>query len=789
MKTTLLFRSKLPVFIGIILLFFATQILADDLSYVPLPDNAGDGPHGMTNKASAITYKGNIWLFMQSRSKSKHLEYRVRDDRGNWMPPARVPNVKMKEGPSAVVHHNKIYVFHRGTEDREGMYYVVFDGKKWSEDKKINNVKLNNCPSAVVYNDKIYVFHQGYNGDERIYYFTFDENNEDAKDIKLAVSCKSMPAAVTYNNKIYLFHTSSDGKRDLFYSSFDGSNWSNSVRTAIKESYGPDPVVYRDKIYIFHQDPDKKGKMQFAIFNGSKFERTGTFDGVEMSVSPTSVAHNNQLYTFYQYKEEKGYVWYTYYDGSVRHKGKPLGYFSYKEDGLLDKKFGTFTIPATHNSFIADPLFISGNHSHSEGVPYQLRQGIRYIELDINNVDFPWNANIEKSVAIVHGNFWGSTVFGQRNVRFGIMEIRDFLNEYPDEMILLKIDSPSKVSLKNLEYFFKTYGIYDKIYMEQDVNLFDLTPRDILKKGKQIIVTAVYDNAGYMESGILKKWTHNVTTGLSEDMYKFDAKAKSNDFDAKPYYGVTMTGSKPTIGFGSPDRQSILNKYSFCKPRLIKGWRESGRRPFTLIIDFSSYGEVMEVLREMNFDYNSVRGAAKDENGKVLKDVKYTVSYSSDGKTETAMMQTAFDFPAHIGESITITPSLPGVTFSPSSFTYNNTSNEDMNIDFKVVRNSNTKSQGAEGTITDQMEDKEMIRFFPNPFKDELHLSFQEVPEGNTSVKMYNLQGQLMLKKEIDESSSSIKSIDISTANLPKGAYIYKVTSGRQELKGKLMKE
>ncbi|MFA8451395.1 MAG: T9SS type A sorting domain-containing protein [Bacteroidales bacterium] len=774
-----------PLFRGTMLAF---MLLISTLSFSQ-EHNVGDGPHGLSVSPAAVVYQDQLYVFQQGRGKNLRLEYRVLKD-GEWSLQSQAPGISLTQAPCPVVYQNKLYVFHQDGGEAGDMWYTTFDGQNWSREIKIANLGMTSSPSVVEYQGKLFIFHQGKGKNGEMWYTTFDGQNF-SRDTKLNdVGMSSSPGAIVYNNKIYVFHQGKGNNGEMWYSVFDGNSWSRDAKinnTAL--SVSPNPIVYNNNIYIFHQGSNKTGKMYYMTFDGNNFSSDHFLSEVFMSDTPGSVVYDNKIYSFYQFGSNKGYLWHTRFENNSWSHPTPLVSFSFSEEGYLDKKFGTFTIPSTHNSYIAGSLFINGNNSHDEDVPYQLCQGIRFIEMDINNIPFPFNANIERSVAIEHGKIYGGTIFGQRNVRFGIWEIKAFIESHPNEIIILKIDSPSGVSYENYKYFFQKYGIYDKMYMAENKDYANLTPRDILNAGKQILLFG--GDTREMNSGIESLMNNSRSWGTN-DVNNISPIAVSNKTDEKPFYVIAMYGTEDPLGFGSKSKDRIMNEYNWTKNHFLTGWRSSAMRPMSYVYDYSTYGDVMEVIHDMNYKYRSVMGKTVDINGNLIPDVKYKVTYSSDGKTIETVINGSYNFPAEIGETITITASKDGIKLSQSEFTYNNKENKDIEFNFKQENPqgdnlSNLKSQNNNEEINSNINLVEDV--FPNPFTNVLNFKINSIDSKNVVCEIYDITGREVHSQNFNLHRNGESDLSIDLNQLKSGLYIYKINSGENVYSGKIIKK
>jgi subtilisin family serine protease len=81
------------------------------------------------------------------------------------------------------------------------------------------------------------------------------------------------------------------------------------------------------------------------------------------------------------------------------------------------------------------------------------------------------------------------------------------------------------------------------------------------------------------------------------------------------------------------------------------------------------------------------------------------------------------------------------------------------------------------------------LSLYPNPFSDQISIEFGAIPEGKTSIFMYDVTGSKLFEKSEGVNKSIPNSIVIKQlATLPRGVYIVKVSSGSITLEGKVLK-
>ena len=641
----------------------------------------GKGEHGMSYGASAVFHDGNQWIFFQGKEKNGKIEYRIKYKDG-WSPHYAVPDAKLTYSPTAVSYKGKLYLFHRGYS-KDLIYCKIFDGSKWQDEYTITEKNIQSSPSAIVYKDKIYVF---FNGKEDLYYKSFDGNNWSSA-VKLNAKTLHKPGPVVYNDNLYVFHSDHGGKDKLYYVKYDGKDWTSDKYAGdiMLMGYGPSPVVYNNKVYIVHKG-HSSNFLWYSVFDGNTFTHDSQIEHTSCEWSPEAFVMDGVINIVHQYGSGGLIKNVTLDDEGHYSRDRFLVGFNYEDQGFLDKKFGTFTLPATHNSAISPPEFINGNQNTTHKAPLQMEQGVRLIELDFNYSYFPFNIDLDRNVGIIHGKVYGSSAFGQRKPLSVLGEIKDWLDKNPNEVVIFKIDSPSHVKDSDLKYFFEKSGLYNRIYLDNR-DWPNTTPRDVLNAGKQIIIFGA---------------TNDLKSNLYDDYIKWGG-GKDNISDlnpdlgtsSKPFGGPVAYCTEGPMGFGSLDKAKSINEDKFLKPFALDSWRLSGKRPFCLTVDFSTYGELMETVWDLNHNYNSAYGSILDKEGNPLEEVEWIVEYSSDGKTVETSTYGQFNFPIRKGETIRIIPKSSNTTFIPTSISVTNDNMKDHEVFFTVSAGVSEKSNSA----------------------------------------------------------------------------------------------
>jgi hypothetical protein len=582
------------------------------------------------------------------------------------------------------------------------------------------------------------------------------------------------PSAVVYGGKLYVFHHDSGNDGRIWYNVFNGTSWEGDKMVPNAWLKGsPNVVVYQNKIVIFHRAGGDSNDLWSIHFDGSSFQNKKC-EGIRLSCSPAAIVDGNSLRVFYQDHENKGYIKQSkLLSNWTWQKDLHLVNFHQKIGGFQHKKFKDFTLPSTHNSYTAPPLFIGGNNNSSEYIPHQLDQGIRFIEVDPNYSFFPFNIGLERNVGVIHGKYYGSSVFGQRNPTDVFREIKNWLDQNSSEMIILKIDSPSGVSYSDLKHFLQKSGLYNKLYTAH-ADWAEMRPIDVINAGKQVVMFGT--NTGDMASNMSGQMGNSVAWGG-------DAPENQNptiNNKSKKLYVPAMYCTTSPMGFGSTSESKIVNEYQFAKPYIMKGWRASARRPFAFVHDFSMFGDVMDVVYELNNCYNSIRGKVVDQDGNLISDVHFACHYSSDGKSVSLKTPGTFDFPVKQGETVSINITKSNYQFDQNAIAYHNANGQNLEL---VITATTPSAKSAKVSLNENG-----FTISPNPFTNTTQFNYSLANSGNVSFCCYDTTGRIVGQKQLGYQKAGSHSFEWTPEKLDKGVYIVVMNLGNQQMKQRIVK-
>lgn len=771
------------LFILLLIVPFFSNLFAgvDDYNF---PTDISQGQPGVTGTVQPVNYNNQLYVFFQGADNCKQLQFRIKDEGSEtWSRYYRIPNTSLNGSPSPVVYRGELYVFHNNGNNDEQLQYNKLTGGSWSSTVTISGVKMDESPSAVVYKDKLYVFHTGTN--ERLYYVVFDGNKWSGENEVPNTKLYYSPNAKVFKDRIYVFHRDNATlKKNLWVNAFDGSKWRGDRQATVdlKSKYTPGVAVYNNKFYVFHADNSDKKELWYATYDGENgWTNDKRLTQFKITDGPTPFVVGDNLRVFFNsgWNEHDIKSFYMHKDASVTNS-IILQTFSFEKDGYLDKPIGSFTFPGTHNSYITTEDFNKPNRNSARNIIWQLDQGIRCVEIDVNYAYFPYNVNVEKDVAVIHGKIYGSGLFfGQMDVSKALNQLVGWLKDHPKEFIILKVDSPSGVSEEDLLYFYKKYGLYDRIYMTKR-DWTQVTPREIIDAGKQVVMM---DACGASVKSNIEDYMSRSASWGTTDPTKLNT--KQGDVK-KPLYYPGIYGTEDPFGFGSHSLDQIMNQYDNFMQYVIDGWRKSTKRPFCVVFDYSSYGQPIEVITALNQDFNSVKGVVYDENGKEMKDVTYDCVYEYKGNKVSAYGIGHFDFPARKGETITVKPRVSGKKFSPESITYTNSDQKDFAQDFHAVT-SNLKDGALKSSL--EMDANYHQEPYPNPSSEEVFFDVNLTQKDNLHLELYRLNGQLLDHKLFNNLSEGVNKLNYDyPSGVEGGVYLYKITGHAYSKAGKLLK-
>jgi hypothetical protein len=112
----------------------------------------------------------------------------------------------------------------------------------------------------------------------------------------------------------------------------------------------------------------------------------------------------------------------------------------------------------------------------------------------------------------------------------------------------------------------------------------------------------------------------------------------------------------------------------------------------------------------------------------------------------------------------------------------------DANTGYAVGENGiilkTTNGGGSPAGINDQHSTSNTLKIYPNPSSTAITISMPTTSQKNTSLTIYNINGQAILSRQITEQQTVV-----DVAGLSQGVYFVRVTNDRTVRVGKFIKQ
>jgi hypothetical protein len=242
-------------------------------------------------------------------------------DGGKWqIVNQAVPNTLTTQEPASILHNNKIYCFHQGSDSGGNptylFWYNVYDGSNWAGDQQVGHTNLSHSPSAAIYNDQIYVFHQGAtnsgcpSGEDlcpngELWYNIYQGGGNWSGDTQVPnTTLHRSPSAIVWNSEILCFHKTDGSDNTLWLNTYTQQNpWPGDNQVS-GPSFANSPAVitYNGKLWCFYQSNDGSNTLhsgQVQLGDPDTVANDNPVPNATLWYSPAPCVFNNRLYCFH----------------------------------------------------------------------------------------------------------------------------------------------------------------------------------------------------------------------------------------------------------------------------------------------------------------------------------------------------------------------------------------------------------------------------------------------------------------------------------------------------------
>ena len=244
---------------------------------------------------------------------------------------------------------------------------------------------------------------------------------------------------------------------------------------------------------------------------------------------------------------------------------------------LCGRAFDTVTFAGAHNAMsnAADGWFLP---NHFAAIPAQLAAGIRVLSLDIHYE--------QGEVMLCHSH----CSLGRAPLSRVLGQIKGFLDTHPREVVAIEFES--YVKAEDAAAVFDAAGLSSLAYAPPGTDAPWPTLGQMIDSNKRLVVLS--GNAAHGPNWFLDEsaflgaspWYHEKISGFT-----------CGDPAGKPLYLLShfLYGPHPHPGLARK-----ANQKKVIVGRALDCWRQTGRRPNIIMVDFASVGDVTAAVDTLN---------------------------------------------------------------------------------------------------------------------------------------------------------------------------------------------
>lgn len=246
---------------------------------------------------------------------------------------------------------------------------------------------------------------------------------------------------------------------------------------------------------------------------------------------------------------------------------------------LCNKRFDEVTFAATHNAMSNE---VDGWLAPNQTFPMkrQLEDGIRAMLIDT----YFWG----DEAMLCHG----ICELGSRPLVDALMELKVFLNDHPNEIVVLLIED--HLDVDKTVAVFNEAALTDQLYTHVPGMPWP-TLGEMIDNDTRVVVSAESE-------GPPPQWYHHMWDLVFDTPYSFKTVA---DFNCDPNRGdpdndLFLLNHWLSTPLPTRDGAKQVNQYDVLHARAIRCTEAFGRKPNFVAVDFYSEGDLFEVVRDLN---------------------------------------------------------------------------------------------------------------------------------------------------------------------------------------------
>ena len=253
-------------------------------------------------------------------------------------------------------------------------------------------------------------------------------------------------------------------------------------------------------------------------------------------------------------------------------------------ESLCDKKYNEVSYLTTHNAYnSAQDGYNLPNQNYN--IRTQLNNGIRAFMLDV--YDFMGTISVYHGVAIL----------GNKPLQNYLVDIRDFLQQNPKEVITIILEC--YVDADDIENELYQAGLDSFLYAHDSSSNWP-TLQQLINWDQRLLIFSDKDDANNSQNWYHYMWdymveTHYSANDTSDFTCDFNRGNPSNDLFILNHF---ITNN--TTGTGNANQSLICNSNPFFINRVVNCQQEKNKFPNFLTVDFYELGDCYEVLNQIN---------------------------------------------------------------------------------------------------------------------------------------------------------------------------------------------
>lgn len=259
---------------------------------------------------------------------------------------------------------------------------------------------------------------------------------------------------------------------------------------------------------------------------------------------------------------------------------------------LCDKRFDEVVFALTHNSQASNDVFSFFAANQDGNVNEQLTAGVRGLGI---KAYWEANANCGDGSAGMY-LYHGDPVFGCIKMEDYLEVVKDFLDNNPNEIILMTIEGGASTQRLDSMYYHAGLRPY-----QFDHNWGENWPTlsEMISQNKRLVVLSDNGDAEDFD-GFHGLWHYTVDVNYDiQDPANFDCeydRGNPNGYFYQLNHFVTII---------TPQQNSaqIINQYDYLYNRAVDCMMENNRKPNFIMLDFYATGDVVQVVDSLNLNF------------------------------------------------------------------------------------------------------------------------------------------------------------------------------------------